>query len=185
MTRKWRGLKSESELHHNHCPEIFPFAALTTQLLPTMPKPHLEDEEHNDGRDQAEDDYGDEEGHHDRKKKKKKVKIMTNSGQTEADRRLLRRKQRELHQEIAVGSAETSGGMEDPNSGEFERMRGKNNELFEEVRYTREAVLDSENMDLITAKAARQVERIVQVSSSDCDAMFYVVSFVFSSRRAK
>ncbi|KAL7463323.1 hypothetical protein ACHAXS_003705 [Conticribra weissflogii] len=93
---------------------------------------------------------------------------MGYSNQTDADRRLLRQRQRELQQDIAIGGGESSsGGVDDPNSGELERVREKNNELWNEVRYTREAVLDSENMDLITSKAARQVERIVQVPRYD------------------
>lgn len=125
-----------------------------------MPKRYNDDDE------EAEGDYEDEQVDRERKKKKKKkVKIMGYSNQTEADRRVLRQKQRELQQDIAIGGGESfSGGVEDPNSGELERVREKNNELWNEVRYTREAVLDSENMDLITSKAARQVERIVQVS---------------------
>ena len=127
-----------------------------------------------DGEPCVDDDYDEEAHQNDRrsKKKKKKVPIMSQSGQTEADRRVLRRRQRELHHDIVVGGGAVNGGestegsmggIEDPISEEFERMREKNNMLWEQVRYTREAVLDSENMDLITAKAARQVERIVQV----------------------
>ena len=32
------------------------------------------------------------------------------------------------------------------------------------MHYTREAVLDSENVDLLAAQAARQAEKLVQVS---------------------
>ncbi len=128
-----------------------------------MPKRYHED----DGIEGSEVDCVDEQVDRGRKKKKKKVKIMGYSNQTDADRRLLRQRQRELQQDIAIGGGESSsGGVDDPNSGELERVREKNNELWNEVRYTREAVLDSENMDLITSKAARQVERIVQVSMS-------------------
>ena len=47
---------------------------------------------------------------------------------------------------------------------ELARLRDQNNELWGEVRYTREAVLDGENIDLLATKASRQAEKIVQVS---------------------
>jgi hypothetical protein len=36
--------------------------------------------------------------------------------------------------------------------------------LFDRVRYTREAVLDGENLIVIANKAAKQVDRLIQVS---------------------
>jgi len=119
------------------------------------------------------------------KKKKKRVRIMTASGQTDADRRVLRRKQRELQTDISLDAANASSrrGNSDNDSSDDEdeapinnyndkntnstnllSWREKNNALWNDVRYTREAVLDSENMDLITTKAAREAEKIVQVS---------------------
>ena len=97
-------------------------------------------------------------------KKHKKTGLMSASGQTEQDRRILRRKQRELHQDIAIGNggAAADGGGDD--GEELARLRDQNNELWGEVRYTREAVLDGENIDLLAGKAARQAEKIVQVS---------------------
>jgi len=101
-----------------------------------------------------------------KKKKKKNPGLMSASGQTEQDRRILRRKQRELHQDIAIGNG--SGGTAADGGGddgeELARLRDQNNELWGEVRYTREAVLDGENIDLLAGKAARQAEKIVQVS---------------------
>jgi len=114
-----------------------------------------------------------------KKKKKRKVRIMTASGQTDADRRVLRRRQRDLHNDIsfdapaaAAAASAASGGNNDSDEDEDEKpkqsglrsWREKNNELWDNVRYTREAVLDSENMDLISSKAAREVEKIIQVS---------------------
>ena len=112
-------------------------------------------------------------------KKSRPSKIMSESGQTDADRRLLRARQRELHNDIAVGGG--GGGVDAQEDGittsaadragggggdadELKRLRTQNNELWRDVRYTREAVLDSENVDLIASKAARQAEKIVQVS---------------------
>ena len=120
-------------------------------------------------------------------KKKKKVGLMQQSGQTEADRRILRKKQRELHQEMVMGNGGTSssaaaaaagggggGKARDGNDELFAQWREQNNELYNEVRYTREAVLDSENIDLIANKAAREAEKIVQVSFNVCLYMFVI-----------
>lgn len=136
-------------------------------------------EEHVDNRsdqmdqDAASDD-NDEDNRHDdddderrsKKSKKKRVHVMSKSGQTEKDRRVLRHKQRELHNDIAIGTSNNDIDYDDDAKvDEFQKIRNLNNHLWEEVRYTREAVLDSENMDLIAGKAARQAESIVQVSS--------------------
>jgi len=96
-----------------------------------------------------------------KKKSKKKLRLMSASGQTEQDRRILRRKQRELHQDIAIGN---SGAAAVGDGEELTHLRNQNNELWDEVRYPREAVLDSENVGLIASKAARQAEKIVEVS---------------------
>ena len=154
--------------------------------------------------DEEEEGEVDDVHHHQRskkdkkKKKRKKVRIMTASGQTDADRRVLRRRQRELHTDISfdapassASAASSAGGNNNDNDSsdddEDEEMeedsnnnnknnknkkksssglhswREKNNELWNDVRFTREAVLDSENMDLISSKAAREVEKIIQV----------------------
>eukprot|EP00584_Thalassiosira_punctigera_P006114 CAMPEP_0172542742 /NCGR_PEP_ID=MMETSP1067-20121228/13294_1 /TAXON_ID=265564 ORGANISM="Thalassiosira punctigera, Strain Tpunct2005C2" /NCGR_SAMPLE_ID=MMETSP1067 /ASSEMBLY_ACC=CAM_ASM_000444 /LENGTH=425 /DNA_ID=CAMNT_0013329035 /DNA_START=64 /DNA_END=1341 /DNA_ORIENTATION=- len=127
------------------------------------------------GEEDDEDDCGGRRG----KKKRRKFKIMSVSGQTEAERRVLRRCQRELQRDIIMGVSRDfnaaavadgggGGGTDDPNSGgELGRLRDRNNALWDDVRYTREAVLDSENVDLIANKAARQAEKIVQVPRYD------------------
>jgi hypothetical protein len=45
----------------------------------------------------------------------------------------------------------------------LDEARGRNNELFDNVRFTREAVLDGENLIVIANKAAKQVDRLIQV----------------------
>ena len=95
------------------------------------------------------------------KKKKKKVKVMEESGQTDEERRVLRRKQHLLQHKIVA--SETGAQLEDPNADAFEEIRGENNELFEAVRYIREAVVDGENLQLISERTARQVDKLVQV----------------------
>ena len=97
------------------------------------------------------------------RKKKKKVKVMEESGQTDEERRDLRRKQRLLQHKIVA--SETGAQLEDPNADAFEEIRGENNELFEAVRYTREAVVDGENLQLMSERTARQVDKLVQVRS--------------------
>lgn len=127
-----------------------------------------EEEEDEDDADDEE-DRGSSGRRHGRKTKKKKFKIMSVSGQTEGDRRVLRRRQRDLQGEIVMGSADAdaAGGGEGDDGDELDRLRDRNNALWEDVRYTREAVLDSENVDLIANKAARQAEKIVQVPRYD------------------
>ena len=98
------------------------------------------------------------------KKKKKKVKVMEESGQTDEERRALRRKQRLLQHKIVA--SETGAQLEDPNADAFEEIRRENNELFEAVRYTREAVVDGENLQLMSERTARQVDKLVQVRTS-------------------
>ena len=73
---------------------------------------------------------------------------------TEEDRRQIRREQRDLHKE-----------MEEHDKLEVNDVRDRNNEIYRNVRYTREAVLDGENLTLMATKAAQQVERMIQVSS--------------------
>mmetsp|Transcript_25796 Transcript_25796/g.47435 ORF Transcript_25796/g.47435 Transcript_25796/m.47435 type:complete len:415 (-) Transcript_25796:382-1626(-) len=133
----------------------------------------VDDENRENGSDKDDEEDEDEEDHDRRgKKKKKKFKIMSGSGQSEADRRTLRRRQRELQNEIAMGAASGKGaaageGEADDPDGELQRLRNQNNELWDQVHYTREAVLDSENVDMIANKAAREAEKIVQVPRYD------------------
>ena len=94
--------------------------------------------------------------------------LMEDSGQTDAERRRLRRAQRSLQKSIV----ENGEAMENPTDETFGKIRGKNNTLFDKVKYTREAVLDGENLDLIALHAAKQVDSLVQVSVNTwCIAM--------------
>ena len=95
--------------------------------------------------------------------KSKKVKLMSASGQDDAERRVLRRKQRELQADIATDGG---GGGDEGDEGEdrIGRLRDANNELWDDVRFTREAVLDADNVNSLAAKATREAEKLVQVS---------------------
>lgn len=92
----------------------------------------------------------------DKKQQRSKVdvtKVFELSGQTDAERREIRHKYRELGTHInAAASAE-----------DLEKHRRKNNKLFRVVAFTREAVLDADNNLLVATKLAEQAERLVQV----------------------
>jgi hypothetical protein len=91
-------------------------------------------------------------------RKNDEMKVM--QGQTDNERRQLRQGYRKLSKAIA----EIGEEMEDPDTKVFEKVREKNNHLFQQVRFTREAVLDSDNLEAISTRASRQVDRLVQVS---------------------
>lgn len=96
---------------------------------------------------------------------RKRVALMGDSGQTDEDRRILRREMRELQQEI-VG--EKGDQIEDPSKvAAFKDVRGKSNELWDKVAYTREAVLDADNLEIIATRAGRQAEKLIQVPRYD------------------
>lgn len=118
-----------------------------------------------------------------KRRKKKKVRLMSFSGQTDAERRELRGKFRRLNKDIemdvptvasSAAARASSGSRGDDERRGDEKMsdkilsgwRNENNLLGGYVRYTREAVLDSENVELITSKAAREAEKIIQVSDN-------------------
>jgi predicted nucleic acid-binding Zn-ribbon protein len=88
------------------------------------------------------------------------IPLMEESGQTEEERRRLRQKQRSLQMSIV---AQTEA-MENASSEVFGKVREKNNDLFQRVFYTREAVLDGDTLNMISERAAKQVEGLVQVS---------------------
>ena len=49
---------------------------------------------------------------------------------------------------------------------EFDRCRDENNKSWKAVRFVREAVLDSDNLSLLSARAAKQTKRLEQVRRS-------------------
>ena len=81
------------------------------------------------------------------------VALMGNSGQTDEERRSIRRSQRQLFKEMEE-RGETLG---------VEEARKRNNKIFKSVKFTREAVLDGDNLTLIATKASQKVDRLVQV----------------------
>lgn len=101
---------------------------------------------------------------HKRARARVDLKLMKSSGQTEDERRALRLELRNIQKRL-VGSE--GDDIENVETGAFERVRRENNALFEKVRYTREAVLDGENVDLMTGRASKQVEKLVAISRYD------------------
>ena len=97
------------------------------------------------------------------RKKSKRVKVMSESGQTDSERRNLRSQQRNIAKQIAQGS-ELSEQLADASTGALEEVRNENNALWDNVKYTREAVLDGENVQEISTRAARQVDKLINVS---------------------
>ena len=92
-------------------------------------------------------------------RQRQRLAVMESSGQTDAQRRNLRQSLRTLHKTIK-GKAEE---LEDATSSSFATMRNQNNSLWDQVRYTREAVLDGDNLDFLATRAARQVDKLVEV----------------------
>lgn len=97
------------------------------------------------------------------KRQRQRMKVMENSGQTDAERRSLRQSLRNLHKDIQNKADE----LEDANSEAFTNMRSKSNALWNQVKYTREAVLDGDNLEFLATRAARQVDKLVEVPRYD------------------
>jgi hypothetical protein len=109
------------------------------------------------GEEEEEEDEVDEELVHPQRGRKR-VKLFIESGLTDQERRALRQNQREIAQTLRAGDL-----AED--IAELERVRNANNNMFhEQVKFTREAVLDADNLDLIAANYAQHVEKQVTVS---------------------
>jgi len=85
--------------------------------------------------------------------------LMSGSGQSKAHRLKLRRDQRDLKEQIV--------GIADRAVEEVRECRDRNNQLWKKVRYTKEARLDSENLELIAEKTKTQAERMVSVPRYD------------------
>eukprot|EP00545_Synedropsis_sp_CCMP1620_P011643 CAMPEP_0119007946 /NCGR_PEP_ID=MMETSP1176-20130426/3352_1 /TAXON_ID=265551 /ORGANISM="Synedropsis recta cf, Strain CCMP1620" /LENGTH=367 /DNA_ID=CAMNT_0006960183 /DNA_START=46 /DNA_END=1149 /DNA_ORIENTATION=+ len=102
-------------------------------------------------------------GNGNNKTKKPKLQVMEHSDQTDAERRDLRRALRNLQTTIVA----QADALEDAKSDSFAKIRNETNGLWKQVRYTREAVLDGENLETIATRAARQVDKLVEVPRYD------------------
>lgn len=111
-----------------------------------------------------------------KKNKKERIGLMASSGQTDAERRVLRRRLRNLKDAIVMGGDATTRGGDGEDGEEdaggdcagerdLDALREENNDANKNVRFTREAVLDADNVELITEKSLREAEKSIQVSS--------------------
>jgi hypothetical protein len=118
--------------------------------------------------------------------------LMADSNQSMAERREIRRRQRDLNESIQDGLNNTNAvpqlqsqqqsqqspsqrGSDEENvahkarrddASTFQALHKHqvaNNALFRQVKYTRESVLDAENIELIVSKTQQEVEKLVQV----------------------
>lgn len=96
------------------------------------------------------------------KKKKQKKAVGKCSGQTDDERRKLRSDQRTLLKNVS-----NNDGIEDAENDAFDNIRSENNDLFNKVRFAREAVLDGENFEAITSRASKQADSLVSVARYD------------------
>ena len=90
--------------------------------------------------------------------------VMAASQQTDEERRILREKQRKLFVKMTDSSTDISEKMADVDSQVFQNVRKENNVLWKDVRYTREAVLDGDNIEYMSSRATRQVDKLISVS---------------------
>jgi hypothetical protein len=111
---------------------------------------------------------------------RRKVGVFGDSGLTDAARRALRVEQRTLYETILTDNKNTNSNNA-VNSREvfLDEARETNNKLFETVRFTREAVLDAENVDLIATKYVQQVDRLIQVCTVHSNVLLRCILFHF------
>lgn len=87
----------------------------------------------------------------------KRPGVFGDSGLTDVQRREFRGAQRHLHEQLAQGDA-----VSDDSWRRLHQARHDNNVLFDRVRFTREAVLDADNVNLIANQYVLEVDRMVQ-----------------------
>lgn len=102
---------------------------------------------------------------------RKRPAVMTESNQTDSERRELRSKQRALNRKLTDTSSGVTDQMSDVNSKAFDEIRDQNNVLFEKVAYTREAVVDSENVTLISSTLQLQTQKLLSVPRYDANRL--------------
>ena len=98
---------------------------------------------------------------------------MTQSKQTDAERRALRIKQRSLKSLLTSNNSQLSEEIADVDSDKFNSTRAQNNKLFDKVAFTREAVLDAENVELISDRTVRQIDKLIEVPRYDVNKFIH------------
>jgi hypothetical protein len=104
----------------------------------------------------------------------KRPGVFGGSGLTDVQRRELRGAQRHLHEQLAQGDA-----VSDDSWRRLHQARHDNNVLFDRVRFTREAVLDADNVNLIANQYVLEVDRMVQVCFCVCIYCTLLVGCVY------
>mmetsp|Transcript_30354 Transcript_30354/g.72742 ORF Transcript_30354/g.72742 Transcript_30354/m.72742 type:complete len:532 (+) Transcript_30354:153-1748(+) len=89
------------------------------------------------------------------------IRVMHESGQTDEERHQIRKAQRLLFSKLV----ETGDDLN------IDEVRGENNEIFCNVYYPREAILDGTNMNAIAGRAAQKVDRLFKVPRYDADRL--------------
>ena len=95
--------------------------------------------------------------------------LFDESGMSEQERRQVRHKQRCLHEKIEHGKVDFNNNNDNDDDDDDDNMkflskaRDENNQLFDSVRFTREAVLDADNANLIVAKTLNEVDKLREV----------------------
>ena len=97
----------------------------------------------------------------------KRIKVMSSSGQTNAERRDLRQKLRQMHADILSGAAAYPEEGDEQSKSAFDCMRTKNNRLWDKVHYHTEAVLEIKNVKAISEHTLRETESIVVIPRYD------------------
>ena len=89
---------------------------------------------------------------------------MDDSGQTEQERREIRQDLRQIKEQIMTNSDD--GDDDDDNNDndnhrnpKLQTLQKTNNELFHRVRYTREAVLDADNVQSLATQQKLKMEQ--------------------------
>ena len=67
---------------------------------------------------------------------------------------------------------------------DVDEARKRNNEIFENVRYVRESVLDAENINDIVKKAGIKIEQMIKVSCSSCVVPAFVIVEFFKEEKS-
>ena len=107
-----------------------------------------------------------------RKRSRKKYDLFEQSAMTEQQRRAVRHQQRLLHDKIEQGHGSSDDNDDDDDNNDndtpsdlafLSKVRDENNQLFDSVRYTREAVLDANNHEKIVEKTLMNLDKMREV----------------------
>lgn len=120
----------------------------------------------------------DEGGRRSGRSKRQKEKLCDDSGQTAEERQILRAEQHKTKKAVI----EQRNDIADPTKNNMVELTKQNNQHFQKVKFTREAVTDAETSRLIAEAASEQVKMVTQGSSGlDVDKFMVELVKIFSS----